>query len=180
MRLVGTAVLRGWRTRRGAWRPAHARRAAGAACRASPPPPAAPGPPPPPRRGRRGGTSVFADFPSGSSRPPHAPRVGWKVVGRKARSKDRRASAPRLALTTSREGGRQCTLRCGLACAGCLLCDVTSASSSTRRAPRPRHGRRLRVDLIAHSKLADRPGPAGHRRGRRVVWGGSGEPLTPR
>ena len=43
------------------------------------------------------------------------------------------------------------------------------------RAPHPRHGQRLRVDLIAHSKLADRPGPAGHRRGRRVVCKGSGD-----
>ena len=56
----------------------------------------------------------------------------------------------------------------------------TAVLRGCRRAPRPRHGRRLRVDLIAHSLLADRPGPAGHRRGRRVVWGGSGEPLTTR
>ena len=51
----------------------------------------------------------------------------------------------------------------------------TAVLRGCRRAPRPRHGRRLRVDLIAHSELADRPGPAGHRRGRRVVCKGSGD-----
>ena len=56
----------------------------------------------------------------------------------------------------------------------------TAVLRGCRRAPRPRHGRRLRVDLIAHSKLADRPGPAGHRRGRRVVCKGSRGLLTTR
>ena len=51
----------------------------------------------------------------------------------------------------------------------------TAVLRGCRRAPHPRHGQRLRVDLIAHSKLADRPGPAGHRRGRRVVCKGSGD-----
>ena len=53
----------------------------------------------------------------------------------------------------------------------------TAVLRGCRRAPRPRHGRRLRVDLIAHSELADRPGPAGHRRGRRAVCICSGGPL---
>ena len=56
----------------------------------------------------------------------------------------------------------------------------TAVLRGCRRAPRPRLGRRLRVDLIVQSNLADRPGLAGHRGGRRVVWGGSGEPLTTR
>ena len=49
----------------------------------------------------------------------------------------------------------------------------TAVLRGCRRAPRPRLGRRLRVDLIAHSKLVDRPGSAGHRRGQRVVCKGS-------
>ena len=56
----------------------------------------------------------------------------------------------------------------------------TAVLRGCRRAPRPRLGRRLRVDLIVQSNLADRHGLAGHRGGRRVVWGGSGEPLTTR
>ena len=56
----------------------------------------------------------------------------------------------------------------------------TAVLRGCRRAPRPRLGRRLRVDVIVQSNLADRHGLAGHRGGRRVVWGGSGEPLTTR
>ena len=52
----------------------------------------------------------------------------------------------------------------------------TAVLRGCRRAPRPRHGRRLRVDLIVHSGLVDRPGPDGHRRGRKEVCGGSGRP----
>ena len=52
----------------------------------------------------------------------------------------------------------------------------TAVLRGCRRAPRPRHGRRLRVDLIVHSGLVDRPGPDGRRRGRKVVCEGSGGP----
>ena len=52
----------------------------------------------------------------------------------------------------------------------------TAVLRGCRRAPRPRHGRRLRVELIVHSGLVDRPGPTGHRRGRKVVCEGSGGP----
>ena len=56
----------------------------------------------------------------------------------------------------------------------------TAVLRGCRRAPRPRHGRRLRVDLIVHSGLVDRPGPTDHRRGRKVVCGGSGGPPSTR
>ena len=52
----------------------------------------------------------------------------------------------------------------------------TAVLRGCRRAPCPRHGRRLRVDPIAHSDLIDCHGPTGHRRGRRTVCGGSGGP----
>ena len=52
----------------------------------------------------------------------------------------------------------------------------TAVLRGCRRAPRPRHGRRLRVELIVHSGLVDRPGPTGHRRGRWTVCEGSGGP----
>ena len=52
----------------------------------------------------------------------------------------------------------------------------TAVLRRCRRAPRPRHGRRLRVDPIAHIKVADRPGPTGHWRGRWAVCEGSGGP----
>ena len=52
----------------------------------------------------------------------------------------------------------------------------TAVLRGCRRAPRPRHGRRLRVELIVHSGLVDRPGPDGRRRGRKVVCEGSGGP----
>ena len=57
----------------------------------------------------------------------------------------------------------------------------TAVLRGCRRAPRPRHGRRLRVELIVHSGLVDRHGPTGHRRGRKMVCGGSrGPPYTNR
>ena len=52
----------------------------------------------------------------------------------------------------------------------------TAVLRGCRRAPHPRHGWRLRVALIVHSGLVDRPGPDGRRRGRKVVCEGSGGP----